>query len=188
MSGGHFDFDVNLSGLSRVADEIMRFVKENDTPDGHNFSEETLEKFREAALLCRQAGVAIHRVDYLVSGDDGEKTFHGRWAEEMSKIRCCMDLPDDFLEREGFLDEQITRYINNGGKAVIFPSDETGDVLWVVAKEEEQEFWLNGFPTREEAVSWCEEVQVNLVNPAITQAEVKEHVRILERRGVDEEE
>jgi len=52
-----------------------------------NFAEqlraETIEKFREAAHTLRQAAEMAQRVDWLVSGDDGEDSFMRRWEKEV---------------------------------------------------------------------------------------------------------
>ncbi|MBL0712133.1 MAG: hypothetical protein JJV98_00400 [Desulfosarcina sp.] len=45
-----------------------------------------IEKFKEAMLTLRMAEAMAQRIDWLVSGDDGEESFLRRWNEDMSKI------------------------------------------------------------------------------------------------------
>lgn len=84
MSGGHFDYHQYRFG--EIADDIDFLILTNEGKDeyGHayNFSDETLAKFKLAADACREAGEMAQRVDWLVSGDDGEDSFHRRWIEE----------------------------------------------------------------------------------------------------------
>lgn len=53
---------------------------------GYHFSPKTIEKFREAAITLERARIMAQRIDWLVSGDDGEETFHERWNEDLEKI------------------------------------------------------------------------------------------------------
>jgi hypothetical protein len=82
MSGGHFDY-VQYR-LSSVVDQIQELIDNNNVVDewgyATNYSEETLDKFREAIKAVDKARNMIHRIDYLVSGDDGEETFNERWS------------------------------------------------------------------------------------------------------------
>jgi hypothetical protein len=92
MSGGHFDYDQYKIG--DIADEIEGLIVNNDSTEkdewgsdkGLHFAPETIEKFKEALATLRRAQIMAQRVDWLVSGDDGEESFHRRWREEMSKI------------------------------------------------------------------------------------------------------
>jgi hypothetical protein len=82
MSGGHFDYiQYRLHG---VVDQIQELIDNNNVEDewgyATNYSEETLDKFREAIKVVDKARNMIHRIDYLVSGDDGEDTFNERWS------------------------------------------------------------------------------------------------------------
>ena len=46
------------------------------------FSEETMKEFRVGLLFMRTAVVYANRIDWLLSGDDGEQSFHKRLKEE----------------------------------------------------------------------------------------------------------
>lgn len=85
MSGGHFDYIQHR--FEDIAQSIDELIKNNDDPtlnewgepNGYHFDSEIIEKFRETAYTVRQAAEMVHRVDYLVSGDDGEESFKRRW-------------------------------------------------------------------------------------------------------------
>lgn len=89
MSGGHFDYDQNRIGS--IADSVDDLIATNDCdepdtfgdPIGRHYRPETIAKFREAHRILRLAHVMAQRIDWLVSGDDGEDSFHERWAEEV---------------------------------------------------------------------------------------------------------
>ena len=50
------------------------------------YSEETIRQFKEAIRLLNIAGVYAQRIDWFLSGDDGEETFHERLKEDLSKL------------------------------------------------------------------------------------------------------
>ena len=93
MSGGHFNYNQYL--LNEIIDEIDQLVHVNGkyrTDDygydiTQHYSEETIKRFKEAAIAVRKAFVYIHRIDWLVSDDDGEESFHERLNEELEKIK-----------------------------------------------------------------------------------------------------
>ena len=84
MSGGHFDYQQYQ--MNEIADRIDGLVKKNAVKDEYgyarDYSKETLAKFKKASSVCREASKMVQRVDWLVSGDDGEKSFHERWKKE----------------------------------------------------------------------------------------------------------
>jgi Na+/phosphate symporter len=83
VSGGHFDY--NQFNIESVADEIDSLVEKNAAGQ-YQFSDETIEKFRQAEKLVRRAAAMVQRIDWLVSDDDGEDTFHARWKEDMAAL------------------------------------------------------------------------------------------------------
>lgn len=84
MSGGHFDY--NQYKLHQIADEIDEIIYKNDVENEwgykYNYSEETLNKFRYVSSQLKELSAMVQRIDWLVSGDDGEDDFHKRWKEE----------------------------------------------------------------------------------------------------------
>jgi len=80
MSGGFFEYD--QFRCTAMANAIESLIKE--CVEDARYSEETIAKFREAAQCLKRAGEMAHRIDWLVSGDDSEETFHERWKEKCS--------------------------------------------------------------------------------------------------------
>jgi hypothetical protein len=88
MSGGHFDY--RQSHITDIADSIEEIIKGNDTPDeyGHKtgYSEKTIAELKNAISILRKAFIYAHRVDWLRSSDDDEKTFHEMLAEGLGRL------------------------------------------------------------------------------------------------------
>jgi serine phosphatase RsbU (regulator of sigma subunit) len=88
MSGGHFNY--MQYNINYISDEIQHLIDNNNIKDEwdycRNYSPETLEKFKEAVRFCEIASVYVQRIDWLVSGDDGEETFHKRLKEDLEEL------------------------------------------------------------------------------------------------------
>lgn len=88
MSGGHFDYKQYL--IDYIADEVEQLIEKNHEKDeydySYNFSEKTIEKFKQAKIILRIAAIYAQRIDWLVSGDDGEENFHKRLEEDLSTL------------------------------------------------------------------------------------------------------
>lgn len=78
MSGGHFDYQQNR--IQNILEEIEALI------DKGGYSKETLKEFANAKKLLEKAFVYIQRIDWLVSGDDGEETFHERLSEALREL------------------------------------------------------------------------------------------------------
>jgi len=79
MSGGHFDyFQDEMEGVAAIVRQMA-----NENP--YSYSHETLAKFREAASLVDIAAIHVGRIDWLVSGDDGEDDFRRRLEEDLKQ-------------------------------------------------------------------------------------------------------
>lgn len=83
MSGGHFDYAQYK--LEYIADEICNLIALNNNPEAE-YSAETIAKFLEADKTLRLAAVMVQRIDWLVSGDDSEASFHRRWDEDIKSL------------------------------------------------------------------------------------------------------
>jgi uncharacterized phage infection (PIP) family protein YhgE len=87
MSGGHFNY--NQYRLTQIADDLQNAIDNNDIEDDwgykYNYSKETLDKFRATVKELKELAIKVNRIDYLLSGDDGEESFHQRWNEELNK-------------------------------------------------------------------------------------------------------
>jgi hypothetical protein len=92
MSGGHFQY--KQWEIGNIADEVEQLIITNDSEEldrwgdrkGSHFNPETIEEFKKGLILLRQAYVYAQRIDWLVSGDDGEDSFQRRLKFELDKI------------------------------------------------------------------------------------------------------
>jgi hypothetical protein len=92
MSGGYFDHRQWF--ISEIASEIEETITRNDSTDinvygdsvSYNLSEETIAEFKNAVEILNKAATYAQRIDWLLSGDDGEETFHKRLKEDLLKI------------------------------------------------------------------------------------------------------
>lgn len=85
MSGGHFDY--NQYRIRDIWEKIERAIDANDEPNGDALPDEVLEKFREAVEVLRKAEIYTHRIDWLLSGDDGVDSFLRCLEEDMEQIK-----------------------------------------------------------------------------------------------------
>lgn len=110
MSGGRFDY--NQYKIGYIADDIQWHIEKNGRkktkeelkeesswsyqPDWYEkypeelyhykYPDEVIEKFKEAVKILRQAEVYAQRVDWLLSGDDGEESFMERLKDDLESI------------------------------------------------------------------------------------------------------
>jgi uncharacterized protein (UPF0248 family) len=107
MSGGHFYYDQYKIGY--IADEVEQLIEKSGrlktkeelkedwrNPDWYEkypedlkhreYPVEVIEEFKKGLLLLRQAQIYAHRIDWLVSGDDGEESFLRRLKEDLEKL------------------------------------------------------------------------------------------------------
>ena len=118
MSGGAFNYDQYKIGY--IADEIEQYVRKNGKPKTkrelkeenwrspdwyeqypedkfhYKHPDEIIEAFKKAVDALRIAQIYAHRIDWYMSGDDGEESFIERLKEDLDKLK--NDLPD--YERE----------------------------------------------------------------------------------------
>ncbi len=65
----------------------QRYLDENgEEIHYYDYSKETLDEFRKAIKILRTAAIYAQRIDWLVSDDDGEESFHRRLKEELDKL------------------------------------------------------------------------------------------------------
>ena len=95
MSGGHFNY--NQYYIEYLARDIEKEIRDNKVKNEWTsdekweelgkqyFRDETIKEFRKAVKALRKAYVYAHRIDWLLSGDDGEETFHERLKEELKQ-------------------------------------------------------------------------------------------------------
>ena len=92
MSGGHFNY--NQYRIGQIADAIDEEIRNNDSEElngwggmmGAHYSEATMEVMRKAIAILRRAEIYVQRIDWLLSGDDGEDCLHRRLAEDLLEL------------------------------------------------------------------------------------------------------
>lgn len=92
MSGGHFDYKQYQLGY--IADAIEQVIIDyrEDKEDSYGdkirdrYTEAEIEKFQEAVYFIEKAQIYAHRIDWLLSGDDGTDSFFRRLEEELKVL------------------------------------------------------------------------------------------------------
>ena len=114
MSGGSFDYyqwhidDIANSienyiyGHSIDEDRIEEYIKDHwleeeekeyvlknkhTLPNSYGYSKETIKEFKKGLAILKKAYVYAQRIDWLLSGDDGEESFHERLKEELDNLK-----------------------------------------------------------------------------------------------------
>ena len=92
MSGGHFNYKQHT--LLDIADDIGGFILSNDSEEpsewgdniGKRYNAETIAEFEKAVKALKLAYVYAQRIDWLLSGDDGEDGFHKRLQAQLKEL------------------------------------------------------------------------------------------------------
>ena len=91
MSGGKFDYlQYRFPEMIELIEKEIIDNNAEPRPDDwfypNNFREETLEEFKKGIELLKKAQIYAQRIDWLLSSDDSEDTFHERLSNDLSKI------------------------------------------------------------------------------------------------------
>jgi len=96
MSGGYFDYQ--QYHINDIVDKIEQVISQNNIPDEdgytYDYSEETIKQFKDAVDILNIGKIMAHRIDWLLSSDDGEESFHIRLQEDFNKLRDSHDAKD----------------------------------------------------------------------------------------------
>ena len=92
MSGGHFDYKQHY--LLDIAEDIGSLIHTNDSTEknewgdqiGRQYSPETIAEFEKAMKVLKLAYFYSQRIDWLLSGDDGEDSFHRRLQAQLKEL------------------------------------------------------------------------------------------------------
>ena len=109
MSGGAFDY--KQYNIAMIADEVEQIILNNGRPktqeelrdeswardnswyekypedlNQYKYPDDVIEEFKKGLDILRRAQIYAQRIDYLISGDDGEESFHERLKEDLSKL------------------------------------------------------------------------------------------------------
>ena len=87
MSGGHFNYKQHT--LLDMADDIAFAILNNEwgSEFAHHYTPETIEEFEKAMVVLKLAYVYAQRIDWLLSGDDGEDSFHTRLQAQLGELK-----------------------------------------------------------------------------------------------------
>jgi len=89
MSGGYWDYiqhplpSVAMDAYKVVMDGGHKYNDYDGSVMIEEYNETTLARFAEARDTILKASKMIQRMDWLLSGDDGEDCFNRRWEEEL---------------------------------------------------------------------------------------------------------
>jgi len=80
MSGGAFDY--KQYNISMIVDEIEQTIEHNP----YKYPDDIIEEFKKGVDILKKAHVYAQRIDWLISGDDGEESFRERLIEDLDKL------------------------------------------------------------------------------------------------------
>lgn len=104
MSGGHFDYNqykinditnelekvINKNGKLRKKEDLYyseEFYKEfPDEKYYYKYPKEVITEFKKGLKILKQASIYTQRIDWFLSGDDGEETFLERLEKELKEL------------------------------------------------------------------------------------------------------
>lgn len=107
MSGGAFEYnqykigyiadqiqqEIERSGREKTLEEIKEEWRNDEWYERYpedrfhtKYSDEVIEKMEEAVKVLKIAQVYAQRVDWFLSGDDGEESFLRRLDEDLEKL------------------------------------------------------------------------------------------------------
>jgi len=103
MSGGFFDY--NQYKINQIADDIQQELDKQGLPnedwvydrewlekypeDGFHYThpEEIQQIFKDAILALKKASIYTQRIDWYLSGDDGEESLVERLNDELKELQ-----------------------------------------------------------------------------------------------------
>ena len=108
MSGGHWDYIqyrftdiaedieklIEVNGKEKTKEELREeswkdadWYEEYPEDKFHTkYPEEVIEEFKKGVEVIKQAQVYIQRLDWLLSGDDGEESFLRRLKDDLTNL------------------------------------------------------------------------------------------------------
>lgn len=104
MSGGHFDYSqyhintiadsieskLDRQGKEKPRDELWNngdyYKQYPEEKFYHTYSKEVQDEMKNAIMVLRKAAIYAQRVDWFLSGDDGEESFLERLKSELDEI------------------------------------------------------------------------------------------------------
>lgn len=80
MSGGYFDY--SHYSMINIAESLEEIIKHNT----YEYDKETIDKIKQTITALHETHNMVHRIDYLLSYDDSEESFHQRWKEDVDEM------------------------------------------------------------------------------------------------------
>ena len=109
MSGGHFEYQqhrindiiesieaqIDKNGREKTKEELREwggydpeyYEKYPDEKYYHGYSADVINEFKIGVEKLKEAYIYAQRIDWLLSGDDGEESFLERLKEELNKLK-----------------------------------------------------------------------------------------------------
>ena len=84
ISGGHFQHQQYI--ISDIANSIKSEIIKNRDAE-HKFSQKTINEFQKAIKVLKQAEIYVDRIDWLLSYDDSEESFHERLKSDLKEAQ-----------------------------------------------------------------------------------------------------
>ena len=84
MSGGHFDY--NQFQIETIADSVEEIISRRGSESYYNWTSETMVELYTGLELLRKASIYAQRINWLVSGDDDQETFHRRLKSDLEEL------------------------------------------------------------------------------------------------------
>ena len=95
MSGGHFSY-VQYR-IDEIIDGVEDIIEKNGKPREeptrsweselyYDYPDDIIDEFKQGLRYLKMAKIYAQRIDWLVSGDDGDESFRRRLFEDLSKL------------------------------------------------------------------------------------------------------
>ena len=82
--------DINDYIKSRwLEDKEKEYIRKNKhtKPNPFDYNKETIKELKKGLAILRKAYIYAQRIDWLLSADDGEESFHKRLKEELDNLK-----------------------------------------------------------------------------------------------------
>ena len=109
MSGGQWNYlqyrftdviedikgEIERSGKPKTKEELKEeswrdpdwYEKYPEDLNHYKYPDEVIEEFKKGLELIEKAQIYMHRIDWLLSGDDGDESFIERLKEDLDKLK-----------------------------------------------------------------------------------------------------
>jgi len=88
MSGGYFEYKQYV--INEIAD-IVEGITKDDRIDSdlcyYEFNPRVINEIKKGGMILRQAAIYAQRIDWLMSGDDGDEAFLSRLKDDLANLK-----------------------------------------------------------------------------------------------------